>query len=82
MRVQIVHHQRDPRGIVVMNVRQLLDLHREVHFRPTRRYVYVPPSTKRFDHHEQIGRPVSHVLVVATLHGPGAGRDRLADFAH
>jgi hypothetical protein len=78
MGVEIITHQANPFGIWIVGLKQGLDLLGPIHGGAMLPYAHMPKAGKGLGKHEDVGRVVSLILVVAFLFLSLLGGDRLS----
>ena len=64
VRIQLIRHQPDRRGIGIMDIHQLLQALCKVQAGPPLGHFDVPPASQRLEEQEQIARPFPLVFVI------------------
>jgi hypothetical protein len=73
VRVEVVHHERDPFGLWSMNVDQFADFVSPVGLGPLVGHRDVPPTGQRLGEGEDVGCAVPHIFVVEALRASRLG---------
>jgi len=82
VRVQVVHHQHDTFGVLVLLVQQSPQSDGPIDPSPPLRHTHMPPSTQRLAEHEDVARAATFILAVIPQRLARFGRQRLTHLGH